>query len=187
MAAPILQPKRVQPVPLGTGCCFFAGDFNASSTQRGFRVPPARPRGVPWSGSGCPLAGHTHRCGPFQRRRTPAVPASQSCRGLPVVFCRSCCNAEKREGQRPFRPVADTKCRGMPHTPASTMSIRCKREKGNKREQIKSSARRYFFFPQQFLYFLPLPQGQGAFLAGEPAIVVAGAVFALNSAAISPR
>ncbi len=76
---------------------------------------------------------------------------------------------------------------GMPHTPASTMSIRCKREKGNKREQIKSSARRYFFFPQQFLYFLPLPQGQGAFLAGVPAIVAAGAVFALNSAAISPR
>ena len=68
-----------------------------------------------------------------------------------------------------------------------TKSIRCKREKGNKREQIKSSARRYFFFPQQFLYFLPLPQGQGAFLAGVPAIVAAGAVFALNSAAISPR
>ena len=79
------------------------------------------------------------------------------------------------------------KMRGMPHTSTSTMSIRCKREKGNKREQIKSSARRYFFFPQQFLYFLPLPQGQGAFLAGVPAIVAAGAVFALNSAAISPR
>lgn len=60
-------------------------------------------------------------------------------------------------------------------------------EKVNKREQIKSSARRYFFFPQQFLYFLPLPQGQGAFLAGVPATVAAGAVFALNSAAISPR
>lgn len=79
------------------------------------------------------------------------------------------------------------KMRWMPHSSASTMSIRCKREKGNKREQIKSSARRYFFFPQQFLYFLPLPQGQGAFLAGVPAIVAAGAVFALNSAAISPR
>lgn len=186
MAAPILQPGRVQPVPSGTGCCFFAGDFNASSTQRGFRVPPARPRSVPWSGSGCPLAGHT----PMWTVSTPedtsrssfSVMPGSSCGVLPQLLQR-----RKARKSTSFPAVADTKCGGMPHTSASTMSIRCKREKGNKREQIKSSARRYFFFPQQFLYFLPLPQGQGAFLAGVPATVAAGAAFALNFAAISPR
>ena len=115
-------------------------------------------------------------------RSSFSVMPGSSCGVLPQLM--QCRKAQKSTS---FPASGRYKMRGMPHTSASTMSIRCKREKGNKREQIKSSARRYFFFPQQFLYFLPLPQGQGAFLAGVPAIVAAGAVFALNSAAISPR
>lgn len=38
-------------------------------------------------------------------------------------------------------------------------------------------------FPQQFLYFLPLPQGQGAFLAGLPETVGAFLIFPFTTAA----
>lgn len=42
----------------------------------------------------------------------------------------------------------------------------------------------YFPFPQQFLYFLPLPQGQGAFLAGLPETVEASPVLPFSTAHI---
>lgn len=186
MAAPILQPKRVQPVPSGTGCCFFAGGLmrlphNAHSVF----LQPGR---VAFHGLAADALWRAHT--PMWTTSTPedtsrssfSVMPGSSCGVLPQLLRR-----RKARRSTSFPASGRYKMRGMPHTSASTMSIRCKREKGNKREQIKSSARRYFFFPQQFLYFLPLPQGQGAFLAGEPAIVVAGAVFALNSVAISPR